>query len=410
MHVCVIGAGVIGLTTAYFLHSEGHTVTVLDRSAAAGAAPSGAGGAQLAYSICAVPGRDPLWPGFAAFQWHRALSPSHWSWGWRALRRAHPAAAHDTLAALLKLAELSREFIEPLIEGEGIDCAFTRAGRLVIYSEASQLAAARAQMQYLIALGSKQKLLTRDECLAREPALQHQAQRIAGGILIAGDASADSGAFCTQLTAVLEQRGVSIAHGRTATRFDLDQGKVRAVLTRGDAGDVPVRADAFVLAAGAGARSLAATAGLTLPIAALRSYSITIRPDAVAVPLMSITDAQRRLMFVALGERVRVSGLTEAGAPDSLTPRRTAALLEAAREVLGYRVIDGDVRPWSGAQPTTPSGRPLLGRTPIRGLYLNVGHGALGWTLAAGCARLLCDAIAERAPTIDGAAFAHTPR
>lgn len=410
MHVCVIGAGVVGLTTAYFLHSEGHTVTVLDRSAAAGISTSGAGGAQLMYSICAAPGRDLLWPGLAAFHWHRALGPSHWSWGWRALRQANTRAAHDTLAALLKLAELSREFIEPLMDGEGIDCAFTRAGRLVVYGDAGLLSAARAQMQYLIALGSKQRLLTRDECLAREPALQRQAQTIAGGILIAGDAGADSGAFCTQLATVLEQRGISIAHGRTATRFDLDQGKVRAVLTRGDAGEVPVRADAFVLAAGGGDRSLAATAGLTLPIAALRSYSITIRPDALPVPSLSITDAQRRLMFVPLGERVRVWGLAEAGAPGSLTPRRTATLLEAARELLGYRVVDGDVRPWSGAQPTTPNGRPILGRTPIRGLFLNVGHGALGWTLAAGCARLLCDAIAERAPTIDSVAFAYGVR
>jgi D-amino-acid dehydrogenase len=321
---------------------------------------------------------------------------------------------HDTLASLLKLAELSREFIEPLIEGEGIDCHLTHSGRLIIYDDAARLSSARAQMQYLIALGSKQKLLTRDECMVREPTLQRQKQPIAGGIWIAGDATADSGAFCAQLATVLERRGVTIAYGRAATRFDIEQGRVRAVLTSSAAGEVPVRADAFILAAGGGARALAAMAGLRLPIAALRGYSITIRPDAAPIPAVSITDARRRLVFAPLGDRVRVSGLAEIDSPEiggreSMAPRRTAALLAAARESLGYRVVDGDVRPWSGSRPMTPNGRPILGRCSIRGLYLNVGHGALGWTLAAGCARLLCDAIADRTPTIDLAPFLLAP-
>jgi D-amino-acid dehydrogenase len=415
MHVCVIGAGVVGLTTAYFLHSEGHTVTVLDRTAATVPGTSGAGGAQLSYSICAVPGRDLLWPGFASFNFLRLLIQSQWSWGWAALRHANTRTAHETLAELLKLAQLSREFIEPLIDGEGIDCNLTRRGRLVIYDNAARLSEARAQMQYLIALGSKQKLLSRDECITREPTLKGQEQRIAGGIWIPGDATADSGAFCAQLAALLERRGVTFLHGRTATQFDLDQGRVRAVLTDGTAGETPLRADAFVLAAGGGARSLAATAGLRLPIIALRAYSITIKPDGVPIPEVSINDARRRLVFAPLGERLRVSGFAEIVNPgidvgESVAPRRTAALLDAARETLGYRVVDGDVRPWSGLRPMTPNSRPLLGRTSVRGLYLNVGHGALGWTLAAGCARLLCDAIADRTPTIDLAPSAILPR
>ena len=107
-------------------------------------------------------------------------------------------------------------------------------------------------------------------------------------------------------------------------------------------------------------------------------------------------------MFAPLGDRVRVAGFVEIGAKgNEIPPARTSALLDAVREVLGYDVIDGDIRPWAGQRPATPSGRPIIGRTPIEHLYLNVGHGALGWTLAGGSARLVCDAIAGRTPTID---------
>ena len=140
-----------------------------------------------------------------------------------------------------------------------------------------------------------------------------------------------------------------------------------------------------------------------LPIYPLKGYSITVRPAIDAIRLRaSITDARRKVVFAPIGDRVRVAGFIEIGAGgNEIPPARTSALLDAAREVLGYNVIDGDIRPWIGQRPATPSGRPVIGRTAVEHLYLNVGHGALGWTLAGGSARLICDAIAGSTPTID---------
>lgn len=411
MHICVIGAGVIGLTTAYFLQSEGHTVTIVEREARVGQGASAANGAQLSYAFVApladasVPPRLPalFLTRDSPLKLHFRFDPVQWRWAMQFLRHANTREARATTAGLLKLAELSREFIEPLIEGEGIDCHFTRGGKLVVYPDARSLAAARAQALYQAGLGSKQAMLTRAECIAQEPALEPYESRIAGGVWTASDAAADCGEFCVQLAQRIVQRGGDLQLNRTAIRFDVEQrandASVRALIT--DEG--PLRADTFLLATGISARQLGETAGLTLPIYPLKGYSITVKPAGFVAPLRSsITDARRKVVFAPLGDRVRVAGFVEIGALDnSIPPARISALLDAAREVLDYAVIDGDIRPWAGQRPATPSGRPIIGRTPIANLYLSVGHGALGWTLAAGSARLVCDATAGRAPTID---------
>ena len=407
MHVCVIGAGVVGLTTAYFLQSEGHTVSIVDRAAGPGLGASGANGAQLAYAFVA-----PLADASIPFELARLLLSRHaplivhpradWMqlrWAWQFVRNANTRAARNTTEVLLKLAELSREFIEPLIEGERIDCHFTRGGKLVLYPDARALDAARAQVVYQVALGTRgQLVLNAEQCVEREPALAGYGGRIAGGVWTPNEAAADCGAFCSQLAALLAQRGAEMHFNANATRIDRADGQVRALITE----QGPLRADAFVLAAGVGAAALGQTAGLDLPILPLKGYSISVRPEEGApLPRVSVTDVRRRVVFAPLGSAVRVAGFVEIGNDDaSIPPRRTSALLEAAREVLGYTVVAGDLQPWAGLRPATPTGRPIIGRTPLGNLYVNVGHGALGWTLAAGSARLVCDVIADRSPTI----------
>lgn len=407
MHICVIGAGVIGLTSAYFLQSEGHRVTLVDCEGAVGQGASAANGAQLSYAFVApladasVPPHLPVLflTRDSPLKLHFRFDPMQWRWAMQFLRHANNKDARATTAGLLKLAELSREFIEPLIDGEGIDCHFTRGGKLVVYPDSRSLAVAHAQVLYQAGLGSKQTTLTRAQCVAQEPALASYEQHIAGGVWTDSDAAADCGEFCAQLAQRIVQRGGELLLARVAIGFDLEGSSVRALLT--DAGSL--RADAYLLAAGVGAGALGASAGLKLPIYPLKGYSITVRPACDATPLTaSITDARRKVVFAPLGDRVRVAGFVEVGAQNNdIPPARTSALLDAVREVLGYSAIDGDIRPWMGQRPATPSGRPIIGRTPVEHLYLSVGHGALGWTLAAGSARLVCDAIAGRAPTID---------
>ncbi|MGH6612019.1 MAG: D-amino acid dehydrogenase [Burkholderiaceae bacterium] len=407
MHICVIGAGVIGLTSAYFLQSEGHTVTVVDRAGEVGQGASAANGAQLSYAFVApladasVPPRLPalFLTRDSPLKLHFRFDPVQWRWAMQFLLHANTKDARTTTAGLLRLAELSREFIEPLIEGEGIECHFTRGGKLVIYPDSSSLDAASKQVLYQAGLGSKQTVLTRAQCIEHEPALASYEKRIAGGVWTASDAAADCGEFCAQLAQRIIHRGGELQLNRTAQRFVVERLTARALLT--DTG--PIGADSYLLAVGTGASELGATAELKLPIYPLKGYSITVKPAYDAPSLRaSITDARRKVVFAPLGDRVRVAGFVEIGANNNdIPPARISALLDATREVLGYTAIDGDIRPWTGDRPATPSGRPIIGRTPIEHLYVNVGHGALGWTLAAGSARLICDAIAGRNPTID---------
>jgi D-amino-acid dehydrogenase len=412
MHICVIGAGVVGLTTAYFLQSEGHSVSIVDRELAPGLGASGGNGAQLSYAFVApladgsIPSRLPslLLSRHAPLKIHPRADATQLRWALQFLRHANARAARDTTEALLRLAELSREFIEPLIDGERIECNFTRGGKLVVYPDARAVDAARAQVAYQAALGTRgQVVLSAAQCVEREPAIEGYVSSIAGGVWTPTEAAADCGAFCDRLSALLAQRGAEMHMGRTVSRIDLADGRVRALVT--EAGSV--RADAYVLAAGDGAAELGRTAGVVLPILPLKGYSITVRPEGGAMlPRASITDFRRKIVFAPLGDRVRVAGFVEIGNDDRSIPAgRIGALLDAAREVLGYAVVDGDLQPWAGLRPATPSGRPIIGRTPIANLYLNVGHGALGWTLAAGSARLVCDVVASRPPTIPTAPF-----
>jgi D-amino-acid dehydrogenase len=413
MHICVIGAGVIGLTAAYFLQAEGHTVTVVEAEAGAGRAASAANGAQLSYAFVApladasIPPKIPslLFARDSPLKLHPRIDPAQWLWGISFLRHANTADAQATTAALVPLAELSREFIEPLIEGEAIACHFTRGGKLVVYSDAAALKAAAAQVGYQATLGARQTVLNAEHCVSQEPALASYAKRIVGGVWTPTEAAADCGAFCTQVAQLLARRGVEFHYGRRVLRFDVEAGAVRALITEPG----PLRADAYLLAAGAASRALGATAGLKLPIYPLKGYSITVTPtDGALLPRASITDMRRKIVFAPLGNSVRVAGFVEIGGrDDEIPPARTAALLAAAREVLGYHEIDGALQPWAGLRPATPSGRPILGPTPLANLFLNVGHGSLGWTLAAGSARLVCDAIAGRAPTIRPTPFAY---
>jgi D-amino-acid dehydrogenase len=385
MHICVIGAGVVGLTTAYFLQSEGHAVTVVERAAVPGLGASGGNGAQLSYAFVApladasIPSRLPglLLSRNAPLKIHPRADLRQIRWGLQFLRQANTKAARDTTEALLKLAELSREFIEPLIEGERIDCDFTRGGKLVVYPDTASLEAARAQVAYQAALGTRgQVVLAPAQCVEREPAIAGYVEKIVGGVWTPTEAAADCGAFCAEVAMLLARRGAEILYGRTVTRIDRENGQVRALIS--DAG--PIHADAYILAAGDAAAVLGQTAQIDLPILALKGYSITVRPERGALlPRASITDIRRKIVFAPLGRSVRVAGFVEIGNDDrSIPPRRIGALLDATREVLGYDVIAGDLQPWAGLRPATPSGRPIIGRTPLTNLYVNVGHGALG--------------------------------
>lgn len=415
MHVIVIGAGVAGLTTAHLLQQEGLKVTIVDAAAAPGRGASAGNGAQLSYSYVAplaepsVVGKLPtlLADEDSPLKFHFQLDPLQWRWGLAFLRACTIEQARSTTRALLELAALSKSVLEPLIEREGIDCGFVRNGKLVVYPDSKSLATAQAQLQFQAQLGSTQELLSATACIAREPALAGYAERIAGGVWTPSEAAADCGAYCAQLASLLLARGAELRLNTRVTALRADKGGVRVQTDTG-----ALDADQAVLCSGSHAARLAATAGLRALVYPLKGYSITVPvPAGAPMPQVSITDTRRKVVFAPLqlgGRRaVRVAGFVELAGHDArVLPERIDALVQATREVIGLEPA-GDIAPWCGFRPATPTGLPILGATPRKTLYLNVGQGALGWTLAGGSARLVVDAMLGRRSSVDARPFAY---
>ena len=416
MQICVIGAGVVGLMSAWQLQAEGHQVTVVDRAREPGEGASQRNGAQLSYSYVApladasIPAKIPglLLAADSPLKFRLRASPAQWAWLLAFLRACNTVDSSRTTEALLALAFLSRDIVEPLIAAEGIACGFSRAGKLVLYPDVAALEAARSQVAYQAKLGCEQQVLSAAECVAREPVLAGYAGGIAGGVWTASDAAADCHDFCTQLAARLQARGVCFELGRSALGFERKGSRITRLFTDGE----PIDAAAYVLATGAAAPRLAVAAGLKLNIQPLKGYSVTLRPRGEAVPKVSITDLRRKVVFAPLTDasgntRVRVAGFVEIGAGAGIPPARIEALLDSARQVIGLTEVEPEIDAWAGFRPATASGRPVIGATPLANLYLNVGHGTLGWTLAAGSARLVADAVAKRTPSLAAEAFAY---
>ncbi len=401
MHVCVLGAGVVGLATAYQLSQDGHQVTVIDRGAP-GAGTSGGNGAQLSYSYV-QPLADPsIWRQLpklllaadSPLKLRIQADPQQWAWGLRFMLACNGARSRDTTAQLLTLAAESRAAFDQMMQAEQLACDFAASGKLVIYSNADAFAAARQQMDLQRALGSVQTAQTAAECVATEPALAHYRAHIEGAIYTASECAVDSQKLCDGLAAVLRQRGVRFLLQTPVTAWVQAQGRVAAVHTpQGE-----VAADAFVLALGPQAPQLARALGVRLPIYPIKGYSITLDVAAQpsAAPTVSVTDAARKVVFARIGNRLRVAGMAElVGHGLDIPPARIASLQASTQAVFPHTRGLPVTQPWAGLRPATPTGLPIVGRlagAPANVLF-NVGHGPLGLTLAFGTAQRVVQAL-----------------
>ena len=391
-HVCVLGAGIIGLATAWQLQRAGHQVTVVDR-ATAGAGASGANGAQLSYAYV-QPLADPsIWRQLpklllapdSPLQFRLQPDPQQWAWGLQFLAACRASVSEQTTHRLLALAGESRAGFDAWLQATGAQCDYTATGKLVLYGDATGFAAARQQMALQQRLGSVQAALSPAECAQVEPALAHYAPRVAGGIHTPGECAADCFKVCQALHDQLVAGGAHMVLGADITRLQRDGARVVAVETSLGR----IAADAFVVSLGTGSPALVRPLGVSLPVYPLKGYSITV-PAGSAAPSVSVTDAARKVVFARVGERLRVAGMAELTGEDrSIQPARIASLLATARDVFPQGGDYGDAQPWAGLRPATPTGEPVTG-TPAgapRNLVLNTGHGALGFTLAFGSAR-----------------------
>ena len=409
MKVLVLGAGVVGTATAYFLAEDGHEVTVLDRQPAPGLETSFANGAQISachakpWAAPHVPAQAFLWmfkPDapllFRPWRWDPAL----WSWGLKFLRNCTDARLKVNMERALRVALYSRAVLKSLRQKTNLQYDQITLGILHIYRTAAEFAEGRHTADQLAALGLPQDVLSPADCVKLEPALAHAAQHdLIGGLLSPEDESGDAQRFTTELAKLAAARGVRFRSSVTITHIEGDGRRITRVVT--DKGDET--ADAYVLALGSYSPHLARDLALDLPIYPAKGYSISVEiENPAAAPTVSITDETNFMVLSRLGNRLRVAGTAElAGWNTGLDQRRVEPLVRNARSLFPDAAPYTDVHPWSGLRPTTPDSVPILGTTRYSNLFLNTGHGTLGWTMACGSGRIIADLISGRRPEIE---------
>ena len=411
-HVAIIGGGVIGLTTAWALLDEGFAVSLFERSETVAAGASHGNGGQLSYRYVSpladegVPLKVLGWllHKDSPLRFRPELNWRQWQWLLAFLARCNGRSNRLTTARLLRLGRLSQtSFAElcQIVPAESI--ALRTPGKLVIYRGYKEFdkAARNADRD-----DGAVRALGADACVALEPALSDAHGFLAGGIFTRNEAVADCREFCLQLLARLKEWPNFRAYTETTvTGFTRRGGRVVAVRTAAD----EISADETVLAAGLQSVALAAGVGLRLPIYPLKGYSLSAPIDAAHIaPEVSVTDSDRKILYARIGDRLRVAAMADiVGADDSIDQKRIASLHRIVRETMPRAADYARATPWAGLRPATPGGAPILGATPVAGLWLNVGHGSLGFTFASGSARILAALLARRDSPIplDGLSF-----
>jgi D-amino-acid dehydrogenase len=413
MEVLVLGAGVIGLTTAYYLNAAGHRVTVVDRHAEVAQETSYANGAQLSYSYVAplagpgVLGKVPGWlaDGDAPMRFRPSLDPHQWRWCLQFARACNSRQSASSTQKLLELSFLSRTLMHRLIADEpSLDFNYVRSGKLVVHRDPQAFSAAVEQLKFQRSLGCDQHALDSDACVRQEPALDHIRHEVAGGIYTASEDTADCYLFCKSLERVLHARGVSfeLAVNVSALRQGSD-GRVEAW-----AGARRLPGEQIVVALGCESVHLLKPLGVDVPIYPLKGYSLTIPVSSKSIaPSVSVTDFSRKIVYARLGDRLRVAGMADlVGYSRALNRRRLATLRRESQRLFPQAGDYTSADEWAGLRPATPLGMPILGPTRQKNLWLNVGQGALGFTLATGCGQLLSDWMDSRAGAIDRTVYA----
>jgi D-amino-acid dehydrogenase len=414
MRIIVVGAGIVGLASAWFLARAGHAVTMVDREPEVGRGASFANGGQVSYSYVAPMAAPSVLRSLPKYLLRRnspirfqpSADPAQWTWLLRFLRACNAGAGALTTARLLALSFHSRDMLHALVAETGVPFHHRRNGKLVVQSSRASLLEAERQMRLQAAMGCEQAALTAADCLALEPGLAAIRTRLVGGVHTPSEEVGDCRMLCQGLERVLAAapHGVTFALGTRVDGLAVAAGRVTALRTSLG----PMDADLYVLAAGSGSRGLGRGARLSLPVQPIRGYSISARiKDANRAPVRSITDTARKTVYAAIGGHMRAAGFAEvtAGGPE-LQPRRIATLLADLQATFPGLCEVEDVQPWSGLRPATPTGLPVIGPTRTENLLVNVGHGALGFTLAAGSGKLLADLVAGRPTSIRAADYA----
>ncbi|MFN3825837.1 MAG: D-amino acid dehydrogenase [Pseudorhodobacter sp.] len=408
MKVVVMGAGVIGVTTAWYLAKGGAKVVVLDRQPGPGLETSYANAGELSYGMTspwAAPGvpvkalkwlfmkRRPLfiWP---------LISPTMWKWGAQMLMNCNDAAYAVNKSRMVRISNYSRDSLPDLIAETGIEYDGRAQGTLQLFRTEKQMKGSKADQEILAEFDSPFAVLDRDGCIAAEPALAHVRDKFVGGLQLTADRTGDCRLFTMALAEKAAELGVEFHYGQTIEGIAIEHGRVAGVNTDKEG---RVTGDAYVCALGPYGPRVLNPIGLRLPVYPVKGYSVTlpVTDDAMA-PQSTIMDETHKVAITRLGDRIRVAGTAEiAGYSNRLGPHATDTVRYVINDLFPK---GGDVEQfegWTGLRPMTPDGTPVLGGTPYPNLFLNTGHGTLGWTMACGSGRAVADLVLGNEPGID---------
>jgi D-amino-acid dehydrogenase len=419
MKILVLGAGVIGTSTAWYLAGRGHEVTVVDRREGAGLETSFANGGQISVSH-SEPWSTPDAPLQLVKWWFREdspllfrlrMDPHQWSWGLSFFHECAPWRTRENSRLMVTLSAYSREALAQLRDATGVEYDALERGILHCYTDRAAFDGAARAAPELRRYGLEMEVKTPRQCVQIEPALEAFSTRLVGATYTASDESGDAHKFTVNLANLARGKGVKFAFGRTIRRIENGAAGISGVVVspspagegRVEGRDETLTADAYVVALGSYSPLLTRPLGLDLPIYPAKGYSATVAiADAAKAPMVSITDDAWKIVFSRLGDRLRIAGTAElSGYSTELNMVRCEALTRRAREVFPGAADYEQPQYWTGLRPSTPSNVPLIGKTKYPNLYLNTGHGTLGWTMAAGSGKALAAIIDGKSPGVD---------
>lgn len=411
MRVMVLGAGVVGVTTAWFLRQQGHDVTVVDRQSQAGNETSYANGGQISVSH-AQPWANPSAP-LKVLKWlarsdapllfRPRLDLAQWRWGLAFLRECTSARAAHNLRQIVRLGTYSREQLQALRKDIGIEYSHLEKGILHFYTNPEEFESALEPARIMRELGCDRQVIDADRAVELEPALVPVKQRIAGATYTSEDESGDARQFTQALAKKAEEAGVEFLYNTEILGFENTSDRILGVNTVCEGKHQTLHADNYVLCLGSFSAILARKLGIFLNIYPAKGYSITVpvKNDEAAFNV-SLTDDEYKLVFSRLGDRIRVAGTAElSGYNRELNLTRCRAIVRRTAELMPEAGHWDKAEFWAGLRPATPSNVPYIGKSHFGNLYLNTGHGTLGWTHSCGSAVALSDIMAGRRPDVD---------
>jgi len=412
MRAIVLGSGLLGVSSAYYLNRLGHEVTVIDRQASPAAETSFANGGQISVSH-AEPWANPGAP-FKVLRWlAREDAPllfrirsdlRQWLWVLQFLGECTPARTRRNIEQIVRLGTYSRDTLQALRQETGITYDQRTQGILHFYTDPKEFERALKPAEQMRALGCERRVISADEAVKIEPALAHVRPQLAGATYTAADESGDANLFARELVKLCEANGVKFLMNHTVTALREGSGHLDHVeATDKDGRFQRIRGDAYLLSMGSFSPLYAAPLGIRLPIYPAKGYSVTLPvKDESMAHRVSLTDDEYKLVFSRLGDRLRIAGTAELNGYDrDLNRVRCEAIVRRVEELFPGAGDTGEAQFWTGLRPATPSNVPIIGKSKLPNLYLNTGHGTLGWTHSCGSGKSIARIVSGLAPEVD---------